>query len=475
MSIFRRTRQAKPIFLPTAALWTPLGNYTLPQLPVGVYSLTVESAGFRKFIQQGIRVQVAQNVRVDIALQVGSTTDSVVVTAEATLLKTENAEQSYNISAERMNDLPLNYQARGLSNGYNNVSGAIRNIFTFSFLAPGSNISGINDIVVNGAPINSFAVRVDGMDSNNSLNPGRADQIAPSVDAIQEISLQSSNFSAEYGQVAGGQFNFTTKSGTNQLHGAAYEYWINEVLSAGQTFTNDGTGLHIRPKNRQNDYGFTLGGPIAIPHIYNGRDKTFFFASLEIYRDKEVSSRYDTLPTDAMRAGDFSAILTGRSLGTDPAGRPMLENTIYDPLSAHIVNGLALTDPFTGNIVPQSKMDPVATKIQALFPHATRAGLVSNWLSVASHRTYNALPSIKIDHLMGVKQKLSFYYSVYGSNFAIGYEDLPIPLTADRDLHVRSHTLRINYDYTITPTILAPFLAPDMCIITIPTSPSPAF
>jgi hypothetical protein len=254
---------------------TVTGNHTLTGLPVGQYSLTAEMVGFSRFVQQGIRVGVAQTERVDISLKVGSQTAAISINAEATLLKTENAEQSYNVSAQRMNDLPLNYQARGLSTGYNTVSGSIRNIFSFTLLAPGSNITGINDVVVNGAPVNTFAVRVDGMDGNNTVNPGRADQTAPSVDAIEEISLQSSNFAAEYGQGAGGQFNFASKSGTNKFHFSAYEYLMNEAMNAAQPFT------HVLQPNKQNDFGITVGGPFTIPKLYHGRDKTFFFLSAE--------------------------------------------------------------------------------------------------------------------------------------------------------------------------------------------------
>ena len=207
---------------------TPTGNYSLGQLPAGTYDLSVEYAGFKKFTQQGIAVQVAQTERVDVTLEVGSTADTVTITADATLLKTETAEQSYNIATERINALPLNFSARG--------PGSFRDPFAFVQLVPGANITDRNNIRVNGQPNATFAIRLEGQDTSRPLDPLNSDMVAPSVESLQEMSVQTSNFAAEYGQVAGGLFNFTTKSGTNQLHGSVYGYFVNEQLHAGQAF-----------------------------------------------------------------------------------------------------------------------------------------------------------------------------------------------------------------------------------------------
>src|SRR5215469_12050223 len=126
-------------------------------------------------------------------------------------------------------------------------------------------------------PANSSAYRVEGQDASNGTLPSFPTQNQPGVDAIQEVAVQTSNFAAEYGQVGGGFLNITMKSGTNQFHGGAYEYYVNEFLNAGQPYTDDGTGHNLRPRNRRNDWGFTVGGPVWIPKLYNGPDKTFFF------------------------------------------------------------------------------------------------------------------------------------------------------------------------------------------------------
>ena len=140
---------------------------------------------------------------------------------------------------------------------------------------------------MNGAQGNTDAIRIEGQDATNGYLHGFSQHTQPSVDAIQEISIQTSNFSAEFGQVGGGFFNFTMKSGTNQFHGSGYDYFVNEALNAGQPFTNNGTGGLLRNVQRRNDYGGTIGGPVWIPKVYNGHNKTFFFFNWEQFRETQ--------------------------------------------------------------------------------------------------------------------------------------------------------------------------------------------
>jgi hypothetical protein len=375
---------------------TGTGNYTLAQLPAGLYELDVESTGFKRFSQTGIRVQVAQVARIDVTLRVGEAKDSITVTADATLLKTDSGEQSQNMSTDRMSALPLNFGA----------SGTVRNPFTFVTLLPGGSSVGTNSIRINGGPTDGEGIRVEGQEATNSLQPGAPNEQEPSVEAIQEISVQTSNFAAEYGDVASGLFNFTAKSGTNQFHGSAYEYFVNEDLNAGIPFTNNGNGQLVRPVSRKHDYGASVGGPVLIPKVYNGRDKTFFFFNYEGYFNKTFNSgTFITLPTQAMRNGDFSGILTGRTLGTDPLGRPIMENSVYDPGSQRLVGSAVVRDPFPGNIIPVSRFDPVAAKIQALIPLPSGPGSINNFQQVDPGRTSKGIPSIKIDHGIGAARR----------------------------------------------------------------------
>lgn len=427
---------------------TSTGNYSLAQLPSGDYDLTIEVTGFKKHAQQGITVGVAQTIRIDVTLEIGSVTESVVVTAKAPMLKTESAEQSFNIDAERINSLPLNFGARG--------PGSFRNPLTFVALLPGGNITDRNNIRINGMPNVTFGIRLEGQDQTRPLDPNNSDMVAPSVEAVQEISVQTSNFQAEYGQVAGGLFNFTTRSGTNELHGSAYGYVVNEALHAGRPFTTNGRGEHLRPKDRKLDYGASLGGPVVIPKLYNGKNRTFFFANIEKYVNRgSIAGNFATVPVEAFRRGDFSSILTGRRIGTDRAGRPVLENTIFDPASASTIDGIARRDVFPGNIIPSSRFDPVAVKIQNFFPLPTLSGLQNNWQQSGSTIRENEVISIKVDHSLNDKSKVNLFFQNYRAKFGNnGADGLAPPLTAKRLGGSRSPTVRVNFDHSLTPTLL---------------------
>src|SRR5262245_16711477 len=432
---------------------TATGNYTLASLPAGAYELSVTANGFSKFVQPGVRVQVAVTIRVDVVLKVGSTNESITVNADATLLRAESAEQSQTITGERINNLPLNFGV--IAGGY------LRSPFAFMNLTPGALQSGQNVMRVNGFT-NNVTMRIEGQDATNTNSNSRIDELQPSVEAVQEFTLQTSNFAAEYGQVGGGIFNFTTKSGTNQFHGSAYENFSNEALNAGAPWTDDGSGHLVRPRARKHDFGFSGGGPIRIPRVYNGTNRTFFFANIEFYRDTKIASgTYQTVPTAAMRSGDFSGVLTGRQLtsngqpAVDPLGNRIMENVIYDPdTTTTLANGSVVRTAFPGNIIPQNKMDPVAVAIQKLMPAPTNNLAVNNWQQVYPNNKQMNVPSIKLDHSLTDKLKASFYFSRFSTNQYVNPDGLPIPLTQLRILYERNDTWRSNFDYNIAPTML---------------------
>src|SRR5215831_3336901 len=343
---------------------TETGNFTIPALPAGKYTVRVEHEGFSPYERTGLQVQVAVTTRVDVVLQVGQSTQSVVITAETPMLKTESAEQSTTISGDTINDLPINFSIG---------AGAVRNPLSFVQLTPGATISGWNTIKVNGNPTGTFRILFEGQESSSGLDARVSDEVQPSVEAIQEFTLQTSNFAAEFGQVAGGLFNFTSRGGTNQLHGSAYIYASNEALNAGVPFTDNGHGEHLRPGRKVYDGGFSVGGPVWIPKVYKGRNRTFFFFNYEKYQDKNRATfGTTTVPNDALRSGDFSSpqFWTQRNLGTDFLGRAILQNTIYDPLTTTTdpTTGNLVRQPFVGNIIPANRFDPVAVKMLGTFP-----------------------------------------------------------------------------------------------------------
>ena len=421
---------------------TATGDYTLSSLPARSYDLIIEAAGFKTFVSESVLVQVAQTTRVDAALQIGATAEIVSVTAEAPLLKTANAEQGINVSGDRINTLPLNFGGGG-----GNV-GAIRNWLGFVVLAPG--VSGTNERAsVNGAPGGGFKIYLEGQDVTSSNDTVWTSTVAAaSVETIGEFSMQTSNFAAEYGQVLGGLFNFTTKSGTNELRGSAYEYLTNEALDARRPFTG------ARPISRKHNFGFSLGGPVYIPGFYAGRNKTFFFTNVEVFRNRTNSpGARATVPTQAYRNGDFSAALTGRVLGTDPLGRPIMENAIYDPRTTRTVNGQVVRDPFPNNVIPSELFDPVALEIQSLIPAPDNGELLNNYgPDIQNHRN-QWIPTVKIDHNIGTGTKLSGYWSAQFTDQITAPDGFPIPITSRRDQEIYGYTLRVNVDKTLKPTL----------------------
>lgn len=260
-------------------------------------------------------------------------------------------------------------------------------------------------IRVNGAPGNTEALRIEGQDSTSGLWSATPGFTYPSIDAIQEVAVQTNNYAAAFGQAGGGLFNLTMRSGTNRFHGSAYDYFINDALNANVPFQN------VRPVRRRNDYGFTVGGPVWLPKVYNGHDKTFFFFNWEQYRDKQTYNNLpQTVPTAASRAGDFTSALTTRApLGTDSLGRPMLEGEIYDPATQRVVNGFTVRDPFPNNKIDPARFDPISAKIQGFLPQQNQPGLVNNYLPVFVSPSIYSIPAFKIDHLISSRHKVSFY------------------------------------------------------------------
>jgi hypothetical protein len=420
---------------------TGTGNYTFASVPAGIYSLTTEVAGFRRVTQQNVQIQVAQTLRLDVTLEVGTTGDAITVTADAPVLKSENAEQSINITGDRINNLPLNFGGGG------GAGGNIRSWTAFALLSPGV-VGNSNGNRANGAQANQFKIIIEGQDVTSSNDTGWTSTVSQaSVEMISEFSLQTSNYAAEFGQVAGGLFNFTTRSGTNTLHGTAYEYFANEALDAHRPF------IHIRPTSRKHDAGGSIGGPVYIPKVYDGRNKTFFFFNYEMFRNRATANAsFQTVPTAAFRQGDFSsAIAQNRTIGTDPSGAAVIENMIFDPRST---NAGGYRTPFPGNRIPTSLIDPVAAKIQALIPNPINSGVFQNWVPNNDNTRTQGLPGIKFDHNINSNHRMTFYYSKQSTVQVTANDGLPEPITARRDQNIYGHTTRMNYDWTAKPTLL---------------------
>jgi hypothetical protein len=462
----------------TGALYTAAttgaGNYAIPSLPVGTYTLTAQVPGFKTYTHTNLALAAGQILREDITLQVGAATESVTVEAQASLLKTETGELSQNVTLQQLDELPL--ITIGTANG-------LRNFLSTMQTLPGT-YGGNGSTLINGLGqgfVTSEIVRVEGQDASNRLfnNYEYTTMNEPNVDAIQEISYQTSNYAPEYGQAGSVVINTTMKSGTNQFHGSGFEYLVNEDLNAGYPFSSSGNGGKFRPRSRKNDFGGTLGGPVRIPKLYNGKDKTFFYLSYEEYVLSQLFSFNDTVPTAAFRNGDFSAVSpngncslcttygipTGPLGGnyTDALGRPMYANEIYDPLTRGVVasSGLGYANPFPNNVIPASRFSPTALAFQNLIPmpNASNGSLTSNYATSIRGGQYSAIPAVKIDEIVSSRDKLSFYWSRTNAESAINTgpqaaDGLPLSIGEYRGAFIPTTTVRVNYDRTLTPTLL---------------------
>jgi hypothetical protein len=422
------------------------GNYTLAELPAGLYQLSTSVSGFKQYLRTGIIVMGSQTLRIDIALEVGNLQDTVTVESDATLLRTETGELSHNVSTKKLDDLPVV--------GFNQW---VRDPLAAGRLVPGTNVQQMAIFRVNGAPNFTQSMRVEGMEANNAVSIGITKDSQPSVDALEEVTVLTSNYAAEYGQAGGGIVNMTTKSGTNNYHGSAYLYWNHEKLNSAQPYTG------AKAKSRVFVPGFNVGGPVYIPKIFDGHNKMFFFVNYEASRRTQMVNTSWTMPTDKMRAGDFSEAYTGRKLGTDDWGRPLMEGQIYDPFTkVTVVNGKAgYRDMFLNNQIPTTLFDPVAQKIQEKFiPVATNKTpglLTNNYYDPWPYPGHQNVPSAKLDWYIGSRTKISAYGASFEGVARGGDDGIKTPLTNFRPTNTNSKTLRASVDQTLSPTKLLHF------------------
>jgi len=245
------------------------GRYSVPNLPVGTYKLTFHAPRFKTYVRESVTLSVTQVVRVDVQMQLGAVTESIEVRGETPMLQTETPEVGSVLTARTLSDLPLGF-----------AGGRYAENFAYK-LAPG--VSGNNwESRINGSAAFSKAVVLDGADATVYIG-GQFGESSPSMEAFEEFKILTSGMSAEYGRTGGGVFNFVMKSGTNQIHGSALGFIHNEWMDAN-SFVNNYYG-RPRQRDRRHDWGGSLGGPVFLPGIYNGKNKTFFYAAYERYKE----------------------------------------------------------------------------------------------------------------------------------------------------------------------------------------------
>jgi len=439
---------------------TATGAYRIPDMQVGAYNVSITSAGFKTAEKTSVVVQINTITSLDFTLQPGAVTETLTVVASEPTLNTETSEIGTVVSTRQIIDLPLAVNASGQSH--------LRSPEAFVFITPGTvgpgtadSGSGTFQAKLGGGQNFGNEVILDGGSTARADSGSAFDQTAPSVEALQEFKVTTSTVPAEFGRTTGGVESFTTKSGTNKFHGTAYDIFRNEDLNAKEWFQN----LNNQPKDvdKKNDYGGSFGGPVWIPKVYNGRDKTFFFFSWEQYRQKQGSTNLSTVPTDSEKQGDFSPFLTSTQVGTNPCdnNNPIFQGEIFDPSTTQTVGSAQCRKPFAGNKI-SGPFSTVAQNIMKFIPEPNVTpsagndnGLINNFSFTTVNPILDTTWTVRIDHSFSEKDKLFFSFSKRDQESINGSPNLPPPVDSGSFHHpFVSDYYRVGWDHFLSSTIL---------------------
>lgn len=410
------------------------GRYTITDLIPGRYTLRAEFAGFKNLEQKNFTLRVGDRVTLDLTMEVGSQTERVTVTAEVPLLRTEDAQTGLVIDSRRIQELPQ----------YN------RNPLAFAQLTP--NVNGTSDqgghdtdLRINGGRTAQLEYFIDG----NPVTTGYAHDVpasVPSMEAVGEFRVITNGLSAEYGRLSGGAIQVITRSGSNEFHGSAYEYLRNDKLNANDW--NSNRFGQAKGVFHDNVFGGTFGGPVWIPKVYNGRDRTFFFLNYEGVRHNEGSNaRLTGVPTMLERQGDFSQSLIDNGLPVQ----------IYDPLTARYEGSRVVRDPFPGNRIPQSRIDPLSKIYLGFYPEPNRAPMPNsshdqNFIGSSSNPSSNNRWTGRLDQNWNATNATHFTLTRFDyQNTTPRWVSELQPVNIS---YGTANTISVNHNWTITPTTI---------------------
>ncbi len=412
------------------------GQYTAPGLAVGQYEVRVQLKGFKTAVQSGLVLQVNQNARINIVLRPGEVRQTVEVVAEIPLVDTRSATLGQVVENRRIQELPLNgRQALALE------------LFTTGVISnstPGPLNSGFGDrgialssVSINGGPNAMNAQMLDG--NNNTLTYYGDIAVPPAVDSVEEFKVQSGAMSAEFGFTAGGVVNLVTKSGTNQIHGTAYEFLRNDKLDARNTFSSQKLPL------RYNQYGASLGGPIV-------KNKLFGFFNYEQYLLRQSSPVIASVPIQEWRNGDFSNLKTS-------AGQSI---ALYDPITtrANRSGGGQIRDPFPGNLVPKNRWDPVTPKILEFWPLPNKTP--NNAFTQSQNYQYGSVTGtdwnqwpLKIDYIVSDRNSMFVRYTQAEHDLRGGTSMFTDPTVGpNRHDNQTNRNVMVSDTHTFSPTLI---------------------
>jgi Carboxypeptidase regulatory-like domain/TonB-dependent Receptor Plug Domain len=461
------------------------GSYTFNGVSAGVYTITTSFEGFESDVTHDVAVHVQQTDSVDIALVAGNVQEQISITAAAPLLQAEDASLGQTIGSKTINDLPL--EGRNW--------GSLGQLAAGVATAPIGQNGGTPENAfysVNGVQLYQNDFRLDGINNNieffGGSSVGTDATITPPPDAIQEFKLQSGDYSAEFGHSTGGVINAVIRSGTNQFHGNLWEYVRNNAFDANDYFSDQ--TKTPKPEYRQNQFGGTVGGPVLLPKLYNGRNKTFFFFDYQGTRIVTPSQSISTVPTALMTSSGFTNLqdLISDNSGTsmDALGRTFSHGTVFDPATTRQVqpgqvdptsgiqntsaNAVYVRDPFhTGsisgvknftpltsqlNMIPASRLDPNAVKLLDLYPAANRAGLSNNFLYNPKMTENVNLWDLRIDETINDKNNL---FVVFDENYFNEFAPGSLPNQNDQNDAFPAYEVAVGYSHVFTPTLTNEF------------------
>ena len=401
------------------------GIYVFPNVPPGIWTITAEKPGFKRSVQNGIEIFIAQRQVLDLRLEVGDVQQSVEVTTTQSLLETETSERGQALTPKMYQTLPL-------------WSGGLQNPSAFLTYMAGVNAGSETSIA--GSTGRSREQLIDGT-SNVIPESGGTVFNPPSAEAFGEVKLLVGTYTAEYGRVGGGIEIFTTRSGTNSYHGTwAYNMRRDIWEAAGWSINqNKANPPGFRPKDRLNATSGGVGGPVWIPKVYNGRNRTFFyFTSDNDLRPVAPATIVNTVPTTAETQGNFSGI----------------SQVIYDPTSTIGSGATATRTPFANNTIPTNRFSKIAANIIPSIPAPTGGALSNNHAYVNTSQVTDHVWSLKIDHIFSEKNRIAYFQSL-DSQLSSAVSDFNGPLgTALGNQYQKPRIFRVNHDYTFSPTVL---------------------
>ena len=431
------------------ATTTATGAFNVPSLQVGEYRVEASAPGFKRFVQAGVVLTAGGTVAVNAQLEVGDVSQTVEVAASAVQIQTENARATAVVQNQMMDELPLV------------VGGAMRSAFNLVLATPEGK-GGSETFSLGGGQARGFDVTLDGVSvtTNRSSYFSEIGYLSPSLDSVTEFTVDTSGFKAEYGHAGGGVITFVSKSGANELHGSAYDFLRNDKLDARNFFEQN------KMIYRQNDFGATFGGPVYLPKLYNGRNRTFFFVSYEGFRNRQGLptagatgssgvSQTSTIPTPEMYEGDFSRWVNA-------SGNLLL---IYDPSTTSQVSRAA----FPNNQIPKSRFSgfaksliPYGSVVKPNAPGIQRGGtywIQNNYLATSgSQMSPQDKGGVRLDHSIGQAHRLGYFMNV--TNYrqeagSGGLPGIPLPLWGGNLTRFNTKIFRVSHDWVLSPTMLS--------------------